>query len=107
LILSGDHIYKMDYSNMTLFHKENEADVTVACMEVPINEGKRFGVIKTNEENRIVGFHEKPSEPISSPNNPEATLASMGIYIFKTPVLVDLLKSSDKEDFGKFLFFNR
>ncbi|MBC8549855.1 MAG: glucose-1-phosphate adenylyltransferase [Candidatus Brocadiales bacterium] len=105
LILSGDHIYKMDYSNMILFHKENEADITVACMEVPINEGKRFGVIKTNEENRIVGFREKPSEPIPSPNNPEAALASMGIYLFNTKTLVkaiiDDAKQDTNHDFGK------
>ena len=105
LILSGDHIYKMDYSNMVLFHQENEADITVACMEVPINEGKRFGVIKTNEENRIIGFQEKPSEPIPSPNNPEAALASMGIYLFNTRTLVkaviDDAKQNTNHDFGK------
>ncbi|OHB86927.1 MAG: glucose-1-phosphate adenylyltransferase [Planctomycetes bacterium RIFCSPHIGHO2_02_FULL_40_12] len=105
LILSGDHVYKMDYSNMILFHKENEADITVACMEVPINEGKRFGVIKTNEENRITGFHEKPSEPSPSPNNPEAVLASMGIYLFNTRTLVkaiiDDAKQNTNHDFGK------
>jgi glucose-1-phosphate adenylyltransferase len=105
LILSGDHIYKMDYSNMILFHKENEADITVACMEVPIKEGKRFGVIKTNEENRIVGFHEKPSAPIPSPNNPEVTFASMGIYLFNTKTLVKAIigdaKQNTNHDFGK------
>jgi len=105
LILSGDHIYKMDYSNMILFHKENEADITVACMEVPLNEGKRFGIVKTNEENRIIGFHEKPSEPIPSPNNPEAALASMGIYLFNTKTLVkaiiDDAKKDTSHDFGK------
>lgn len=105
LILSGDHIYKMDYSNMIHFHKENEADITVACMEVPINEGKRFGVIKTNEESRIIGFHEKPSEPIPSPDNPEVALASMGIYLFNTKTLVkaiiDDAKKRTSHDFGK------
>ena len=105
LILSGDHIYKMDYRNMALFHLENKADLTIACMEVPLSEGKRFGVIKTDEENRIVGFHEKPSEPIPSPNNPEATLASMGIYLFNTTTLVkaiiDDAKQDTNHDFGK------
>ena len=105
LILSGDHIYKMDYRNMARFHLENKADLTIACMEVPVNEGKRFGVIKTDEENRIVGFHEKPSEPIPSPNNPEATLASMGIYLFNTTTLVkaiiDDAKQDTNHDFGK------
>ena len=105
LILSGDHIYKMDYRNMARFHLENKADLTIACMEVPVNEGKRFGVIKTDEENRIVGFHEKPSEPIPSPNNPEVTLASMGIYLFNTTTLVkaiiDDAKQDTNHDFGK------
>ena len=105
LILSGDHIYKMDYRNMALFHLENKADLTIACMEVPVNEGKRFGVIKTDEENRIVGFHEKPSEPIPSPNNPEVTLVSMGIYLFNTTTLVkaiiDDAKQDTNHDFGK------
>ncbi|MDP6433177.1 MAG: glucose-1-phosphate adenylyltransferase [Candidatus Scalindua sp.] len=105
LILSGDHIYKMDYRNMALFHLENKADLTIACMEVPLSEGKRFGVIKTDEENRIVGFHEKPSEPIPSPNNPEVALASMGIYLFNTTTLVkaiiDDAKQDTNHDFGK------
>ena len=105
LILSGDHIYKMDYRNMALFHLENKADLTIACMEVPVNEGKRYGVIKTDEENRIVGFHEKPSEPIPSPNNPEVTLVSMGIYLFNTTTLVkaiiDDAKQDTNHDFGK------
>ncbi len=105
LILSGDHIYKMDYRNMALFHQGNEADFTIACMEVPLNEGKRFGVIETNKENRIIGFHEKPREPIPSPNNPETTLISMGIYLFNTTTLVkaiiDDAKQDTNHDFGK------
>lgn len=105
LILSGDHIYKMDYRSMALFHLENKADLTIACMEVPLNEGKRFGIIKTDEENRIVGFHEKPSEPIPSLNNPDVTLASMGIYLFNTTTLVkaiiDDAKQDTNHDFGK------
>ncbi|MHC4267738.1 MAG: glucose-1-phosphate adenylyltransferase [Planctomycetota bacterium] len=105
LILSGDHIYKMDYRKMALFHQENKADLTIACMEIPINEGRRFGVIQTNEESRIVEFHEKPSEPIPSPNNPEATFVSMGIYLFNTTTLVkaiiDDAKHDTNHDFGK------
>ncbi len=105
LILSGDHLYKMDYRKMVLFHRENGADLTIACMEVPLDEGKRFGVIQTNEENRIVGFHEKPPEPIPSPNNPEATLVSMGIYLFNTKTLVKAIiedaKHDTNHDFGK------
>ena len=105
LILSGDHIYKMDYRKMAHFHGKNEADLTIACMEVPLHEGKRFGVIKTNEENRIIGFHEKPSEPIPSPNNPDVSLVSMGIYLFNTRTLVkaiiDDAKQNTHHDFGK------
>ncbi len=105
MILSGDHIYKMDYRNMILFHQEKKADLTVACMDVPLDEGKRFGVIQTNEENRIVGFHEKPSVPIPSPNNPEVTFASMGIYLFNTrnlvKAIIDDAKQDTNHDFGK------
>ena len=105
MILSGDHIYKMDYRNMILFHQEKKSDLTVACMDVPLDEGKRFGVIQTNEENRIVGFHEKPSVPIPSQNNPDVAFASMGIYLFNTTTLVkaiiDDAKQDTNHDFGK------
>ncbi len=105
LMLSGDHIYKMDYRNMIRFHKEKGADLTVACMDVPLDEGKRFGIIQTNGDNRIVGFHEKPSVPIPSPNNPDVTFASMGIYLFNTTTLVkaiiDDAKQDTNHDFGK------
>jgi len=105
LILSGDHIYKMDYRNMALFHLEKKADLTIACMDVPLDEGKRFGVIQTDKENRIIGFHEKPSVPIPSPNNPEVTFASMGIYLFNTRALVKEIigdaKQNTNHDFGK------
>jgi len=105
LILSGDHIYKMDYRNMIRFHQEKRADITIASMDVPLEEGKRFGIIQTNEDNRIVGFHEKPSAPIPSPNNPEVTFASMGIYLFNTKTLVKAIigdaKQNTNHDFGK------
>ena len=105
MILSGDHIYKMDYRNMILFHQEKKSDLTVACMDVPLDEGKRFGVIQTNEENRIVGFHEKPSVPIPSQNNPDVAFASMGIYLFNTRTLVKAIigdaKQNTNHDFGK------
>ncbi|MBT6227675.1 MAG: glucose-1-phosphate adenylyltransferase, partial [Candidatus Scalindua sp.] len=105
LILSGDHIYKMDYRKMALFHREKKADLTIACMDVPLDEGKRFGIIQTNEDNRIIGFHEKPSAPIPSPNNPEVTFASMGIYLFNTRTLVKAIigdaKQNTNHDFGK------
>ena len=80
LILSGDHIYKMDYEVMLDFHKANKADITIACMPVPIEEASRFGIMVTDESNRITEFEEKPEHPSSN-------LASMGIYIFSWPVL--------------------
>ncbi len=97
LILSGDHIYKMDYEVMLDFHKENDADVTIAAMPVPIEEASRFGIVITDENNRITEFEEKPA-------NPRSNLASMGIYIFTWSVLRDaLLKKKDEPncDFGK------
>lgn len=97
LILSGDHIYKMDYELMLNYHKEHNADITIACMPVPIEEASRFGVVLTDDDNRITEFEEKPEHPRSN-------LASMGIYIFKWSVLKDaLIKLKDQQqcDFGK------
>ena len=97
LILSGDHIYKMDYEVMLDYHKANNADITIAAMPVPIEEASRFGVVITDEHNRITDFEEKPPVPRSN-------LASMGIYIFSWPVLRDaLIKMQDEPgcDFGK------
>lgn len=97
LILSGDHIYKMDYEVMLDFHKENNADVTIAAMPVPMEEASRFGIVITDSENKIEDFEEKPK-------NPRSNLASMGIYIFSWPVLRDALKELSSQpncDFGK------
>lgn len=97
LILSGDHIYKMDYEKMLDFHKENNSDVTIAAMPVPIEEASRFGIVITDENKRITEFEEKPEHP-------SGNLASMGIYIFNWSVLKDaLLKKKDEPgcDFGK------
>ena len=99
LILSGDHIYKMDYEVMLEYHKANNADVTIAAMPVPIEEASRFGILITDDNNRITEFEEKPA-------NPRSNLASMGIYIFSWKVLKEaLLKLSDEPgcDFGKHL----
>ena len=96
LILSGDHIYKMDYEVMLDYHKANKADVTIAVMPVPMEEASRFGIMITDETNRIIDFEEKPAHPRSN-------LASMGIYIFSWPVLREaLLKLKDVPncDFG-------
>ena len=97
LILSGDHIYKMDYELMLDFHKENGADVTIAAMPVPMEEASRFGIVITDENGRITEFEEKPE-------NPRSNLASMGIYIFSWPVLRQALidkKDQQQCDFGK------
>ena len=97
LILSGDHIYKMDYEVMLEYHKANNADVTIAAIPVPIEEASRFGIVITDENNRITEFEEKPA-------NPRSNLASMGIYIFSWPALKEALLALSEEpgcDFGK------
>lgn len=99
LILSGDHIYKMDYSEMLAHHKANHADCTIAVLPVPMKEASRFGIMNTNEEGQIIDFEEKPKQPKSN-------LASMGIYIFNWKLLRKILVEDDKKadshhDFGK------
>ena len=97
LILSGDHIYKMDYEVMLNYHKANKADVTIACMPVPMEEASRFGIMVTDGSGRVTEFEEKPEKPSSN-------LASMGIYIFSWPVLKEALialKDQSNCDFGK------
>ncbi len=98
LILSGDHIYKMDYSKMLDLHKKNNCDATIAVLEVPIEEASRFGIMNTDENDRIVEFEEKPAKPKSN-------LASMGIYIFTWTKLREALIEDQKvhadSDFGK------
>ena len=97
LILSGDHIYKMDYEVMLEYHKANNADVTIACMPVPIEEASRFGIVITDDNNRITEFEEKPAPPRSN-------LASMGLYIFSWKALKEALIAMSEEpgcDFGK------
>ncbi len=99
LILSGDHIYKMNYENMLEYHIEQGADVTISVIEVPWSEASRFGIMDTNDEKRIIDFEEKPAEP---KNN----LASMGIYIFNWTILKEFLEMDERNpnsshDFGK------
>ncbi len=99
LILSGDHIYKMDYDKMLTAHKEAKADCTIACMQVPLSEASRFGILNTNPDGTIYEFEEKPAKPKSD-------LASMGIYIFTAEKLYKYLEMDDKDpksekDFGK------
>ena len=99
LILSGDHIYKMDYSKMIAFHKEKGAELTIAVIEVPWNEASRFGIMNTDSDYKIKEFDEKPKQPKSN-------LASMGIYVFSTDVLFSYLEADEanpasNNDFGK------
>lgn len=94
LILSGDHIYKMDYAKMLEFHQNQRADLTIATIEVPLDEGNRFGVMQVDTSGRIIGFEEKPDNPKPLPERADRTLASMGIYVFET----DVLKSAVRED---------
>jgi glucose-1-phosphate adenylyltransferase len=107
LILSGDHIYQMDYGSMLAYHAEKDADLTVSCIEVPIEEAAgAFGVMTVNNDNQIVRFDEKPANPTELSDLPGYTLASMGNYIFKTEFLLEqlMLDAEDKEsehDFGK------
>lgn len=99
LILSGDHIYKMDYSKMIEFHKQNNAEVTIAVIDVPLSEASRFGIMNTDKDLRINDFEEKPAKP-------KSTKASMGIYVFNAELLYKYLEEDEanpesKNDFGK------
>ena len=107
LILSGDHIYKMDYGNMMAMHVESKADMTISCLEVPIEEAAgAYGVLTMNKSGRIIEFNEKPAEPTPIPGQPGLCLASMGNYLFNTEFLYEqLIKDADdpksSHDFGK------
>ena len=99
VVLSGDHIYKMDYSEMVAFHKHSKADATIAVMPVPIEEASRFGILATDEDGRVTDFVEKPA-------NPPSNLASMGIYVFSWDVvrrylIEDAANPDSSRDFGK------
>ena len=105
IILSGDHVYKMDYARMLQYHIERRAAATLATLEVPVTESHRFGIVSVEENDRVVGFHEKPSRATPIPGSPDLTLASMGVYIFETGALVDALEEDARlgthHDFGK------
>jgi glucose-1-phosphate adenylyltransferase len=106
LILAGDHIYKMDYGLMLAEHAERQADLTIGCMEVPLQEAKEFGVMGVDADKRILEFVEKPANPPALPGQPDKALASMGIYVFNTKFLFEqLIKDADmpgsSRDFGK------
>ena len=106
LILSGDHIYKMDYGPMLVAHVESAADMTVACLEIPVAEAANtFGVLQVDASGRVVGFAEKPAQPVEIPGKPGMCLASMGNYVFDTQCLYrqlirDATRADSTRDFG-------
>jgi glucose-1-phosphate adenylyltransferase len=105
VVLSGDHVYKMDYAKMLRWHKDRGAAVTLATYEVSVEDATRFGVIQVDEDERIIGFEEKPAQPKPIPGMPDTALASMGIYVFDADVLVRALEADARRethhDFGK------
>jgi glucose-1-phosphate adenylyltransferase len=105
IVLSGDHVYKMDYARMLRAHQERGAAATLATIEVPLADGSRFGVIAVDEKERVIGFQEKPEQPTPIPGSSDIALASMGVYIFDTDVLVRALEADATQptthDFGK------
>ena len=106
LILAGDHIYKMDYGPMIASHTENNADITVGVIRVPLHEATQFGVMTIDEDNRVTHFNEKPANPQPIPGNPDAAMASMGIYVFNREFLLKTLEADaadpdSEHDFGK------
>ena len=106
VLLAGDHVYKMDYEKMLQQHCEQQADVTVGCIEVSREEATGFGVMGIDAQDRIVSFLEKPADPPTIPDKPGRTLASMGIYVFETKYLIDMLRhdaadANSTHDFGR------
>ena len=106
LVLAGDHVYKMDYEIMLQQHVTSGADVTVGCIEVPRMQATGFGVMKIDADRRIVDFVEKPKDPLAMPGKPDIALASMGIYVFKTKLLIEVLRQdtanpNSSHDFGR------
>jgi glucose-1-phosphate adenylyltransferase len=106
VVLAGDHIYKMDYRRMLQSHLQTGADVTLATIEIPVDEGRRFGIVHVDESQRVIGFLEKPAEPPSIPGISHLALASMGIYVFNVDLLVSALErdaadADSHHDFGK------
>ncbi|MBW2005370.1 MAG: glucose-1-phosphate adenylyltransferase [Deltaproteobacteria bacterium] len=102
LILSGDHIYKMDYNLFIRYHVEKNADLSIALIELGKEMAPQMGIAEVDDDYRIHDFQEKPKEnPKTIPGDPNRVLASMGIYLFKTDILLNALKSNNKDDFGK------
>jgi glucose-1-phosphate adenylyltransferase len=106
LVLAGDHVYKMDYGEMLAHHVAKGADMTVACLTVPLEDAKGFGVMAVDESHRVTGFEEKPASPRPMPGSTDQALASMGIYLFNTDFLFEQLHRdaadpASSRDFGK------
>jgi glucose-1-phosphate adenylyltransferase len=105
VVLAGDHVYKMDYQKMVKFHINRGAGLTIAGIEAPRAEASRFGVLEVDHDLRVVGFQEKPADPAALPGNEDMALASMGIYVFDTKVLIAALNAdrhrNTSHDFGK------
>jgi glucose-1-phosphate adenylyltransferase len=105
VVLSGDHVYKMDYRKLLRYHVENNADMTISAVETPVAEASRFGVLEVDAHNRVTGFTEKPAAPKSIPGKDGSAFVSMGIYVFKTERLVQYLSEDHRmegdNDFGK------
>jgi len=106
LILSGDHIYKMDYLKLLEYHLDKKAHLSMACIEVPREEASRFGIVSVNSEYKVDSFIEKPSDPPRIPDNPEYSFVNMGIYVFDAPTLREIFVEMDEKnipanDFGQ------
>lgn len=107
LILAGDHLYRMDYGELIDFHRRKKADITIAVLPISVEDAPRYGILKTENGGRIVAFHEKPRDPEvlaeleSWPGAPKPYLASMGLYLFRTEVLTQLLGGNGGDDFGR------
>lgn len=106
LILSGDHIYKMDYLKMLQYHIDTHSDLSISCIDVPVDEASRYGIIGMDADNKVLSFIEKPETPPENPNKPGQSLVNMGIYIFNANVLKDVLldmqnKKMKNNDFGQ------
>ncbi len=106
VILSGDHIYKMDYSHFIKYHQKNKADLTISALEVDIEDASRFGIIQVDGDGRVCGFQEKPKNPKPIPGKPGKAFISMGIYIFNRNILSDILnqdavRTDSSHDFGR------
>ncbi|MCE5239632.1 glucose-1-phosphate adenylyltransferase [bacterium] len=105
VLLSGDHAYRMDYSGMLAYHEEQGADLTIAALTVPRESARQLGVLDVDDSGRVVGFLEKPAEPPGMPGRPEVALANMGVYIWRTPALVEAVsadaRTKNTHDFGR------